>query len=321
MQSFRAQVAILVVWEDQGKHLIQHSVVEANGIEFRVAEAGDPGAPAVLLLHGFPEGSMSWGPVMERLPGLHLLAPDLRGYPGTSRPAREPRGSNGYDVFALTDDIRALIEALGLVRPLLVAHDWGGALGWIFAHRFSPLIRKLVIVNCTHPRTLVRAAVHNQDWQPFRIPWVPIFEIPWVPEAMLSTRLGRATLRLSFTIREGRKGAMNRVLVDELVGRFQHARDLAPPIDWYRAMVATHLLRKRRAPLYALYDQPISVPVTMVWGMKDGALPAKIAMRSGADAGCEVEWRPLPGVGHFVSLEAPDELAAEIDRALASAPA
>lgn len=295
--------------------MIQHSVVEANGIAFHVAESGDPGAPAVLLLHGFPEGSMTWGPVMERLQGSHLFAPDLRGYPGTSRPAK------GYDVFTLTDDIRALIEALGLERPLLVGHDWGGELAWIFAHRFSPLIRKLVIVNGTHPRTLVRAVVRDQDWQPFRIPWVPIFEIPWLPEAMLTTRLGRATLRLSFTIREGRKGTMNRVLVNELVGRFQHAADLGPPIDWYRAMVSTHLLRKRRVPLYALYDQPITVPVTMVWGMKDGALPAKIAMRSGADAGCDVEWRPLPGVGHFVTLEAPDELAWEIDRALASAPA
>lgn len=298
--------------------MIQHRTVEANGIEFRVAESGEPGAPEVLLLHGFPEGSMTWGPVMQRLPGLHAFAPDLRGYPGTSRPAG---GSRSYDVFALTDDIRALIDALGLDRPLLVAHDWGGALGWIFAHRFSPLIRKLVIVNCTHPRTLVRAVVHVQDWQPFRIPWVPIFEIPWLPEAMLTTRLGRATLHISFTIREGRKGAMNRPLVDELVGRFRHARDLAPPIDWYRAMVATHFIRWRRAPLYAVYDQPITVPVTMVWGMKDGALPAKIAMRSGADAGCEVEWRPLEGVGHFVTLEAPDDLAAEIERALASAPA
>jgi pimeloyl-ACP methyl ester carboxylesterase len=56
--------------------------------------------------------------------------------------------------------------------------------------------------------------------------------------------------------------------------------------------------------------------VTLVWGTKDGALSARVAMNSGLDAGCFVEWRPLPGVGHFVSLEAPDKLATELRRLL-----
>ena len=111
---------------------------------------------------------------MEGLKEARLYAPDLRGYGETVRP-RE-----GYDVFTLTDDIRALIQALGIDKPILVAHDWGGALGWIFAHRYSKLIRKLVVINCPHPKTLVRAVLHFEDFQTIRIPWVPIFEIPWV---------------------------------------------------------------------------------------------------------------------------------------------
>jgi pimeloyl-ACP methyl ester carboxylesterase len=75
----------------------------------------------------------------------------------------------------------------------------------------------------------------------------------------------------------------------------------------------------RRRGLYRIYETPITTPVTMLWGMHDGALPAPVARKSGRDAGCEVDWRPLPDVGHFVDLEAPDEIVSEIRRALATA--
>jgi pimeloyl-ACP methyl ester carboxylesterase len=109
---------------------------------------------------------------------------------------------------------------------------------------------------------------------------------------------------------------MDRSLVDELVARFRTPEDLRGPIGYYRAMVTTVLTRHQRRDLDNIYRTPITAPVTAVWGLKDGALPIKIAMACGADAGCDVEWRPLPGVGHFVSLEAPDRLAAELLRAV-----
>ena len=290
---------------------IEHRSVRGNGITFHVAIAGRNDVPSVFCLHGFPEGWMSWRPVMEALSEVRLYAPDLRGYGATERP------HDGYDVFTLTDDIRALIQVLGIDKPILVSHDWGGALGWIFAHRYSHLIRKLVVVNCPHPKTLVRAVLHFEDFQTIRIPWVPFFEIPWLPEFFLTTELGRRGLKLSFTLREGRKGTMNVALVDELVARFQKPEDMRGPISYYREMVRTQLVPAKRARLEAVYATPITVPVTLVWGAKDGALSARVAMNSGIDAGCYVECRPLPGVGHFVSLEASDELAVEIKRLLA----
>ena len=209
-------------------------------------------------------------------------------------------------------------------------------MGWIFAHRYPHLIRKLVVVNCPHPKTLVRAVLHFEDFQTIRIPWVPFFEIPWLPEFFLSTELGRRGLKLSFTLREGRKGTMNVALVDELVTRFQKRALVLidPPYEaqdeWARLVSGLGGALKRfpsgvyavwyplteRARLDAVYATPITVPVTLVWGAKDGALSARVAMNSGIDAGCYVECRPLPGVGHFVSLEAADELAVEIKRLL-----
>ena len=109
---------------------------------------------------------------------------------------------------------------------------------------------------------------------------------------------------------------MNTAIVDEMVARFQKPSDMRPPIDYYREFVSTILKPSKRAKLYNIYQTPISVPVTVVWGMEDGALPASVAFKSAKDAGCEVEIRPLPGVGHYVDLEAPEKLAQEVTRLL-----
>lgn len=290
---------------------IEHKQVRANGITFHVAFKESGSRPQVLFVHGFPEGWMSWRPVMEALGDeASMYAFDLRGYPGSERPR------HGYDVFTLTDDLKALIEELGLDKPVLVSHDWGGALGWIFAHRYPDLIRRLVVINCPHLKTLIRAVFRLEDLQTFRIFWVPIFLVPWIPELLLTTAVGRWALRLSFTLREGEKGTMDVALVKELVGRYRKAADLKGPIDYYRAIARTQFSRRGRARLEAVYETPITVPTTVIWGAAERLLSAKVALNSGKDAGCDLEWRPLPRVGHFVGLEAADKLAREVRRVL-----
>ena len=289
---------------------IEHRQVQANGITFHVAMSGPPDGPPVLCLHGFPEGWMSWRPVMSQLAEARLYAPDLRGYGETERPA------HGYDVFTLTDDIAALIRVLGLEKPILVSHDWGGALAWIFAHRYSHLIRRFAVVNCPHPRTLVRAVLHFEDFQTIRIPWVPIFEIPRLPELFLTSALGRWLLKLSFTLREGQKGTMDVALVDELVVPLPEARGHA----WAHRL----LPRDGGHPRPAVEARPAVGGVSDAHhraghprvGREGRRLSARVAMNSELDAGCPVDLRPLPGVGHFVSLEAADKLTREIRRLL-----
>jgi pimeloyl-ACP methyl ester carboxylesterase len=229
---------------------------------------------------------------MDELVGVRVHAPDLRGYPGSTA------GADRFDLFTLTDDIRALIDALGLDRPILVGHDWGAELAWVFAHRYSHLISQLVVINGTHPKTLVRAILRCQAGQALRVPWVYFFEVPRFPEYFMTTPIGRRLLRWAFLVREGTDGAMDRSLVDELVGRFREPEDLRGPIGYYRSMVTALLSRADRRRLADIYGVPITVPVTAIWGLEDGALPLKVAMASGDDAGVAVDWRPLVGVGH-----------------------
>jgi epoxide hydrolase 4 len=289
---------------------IEHLQIIANGIRFHVAVAGPKEAPPILFLHGFPEGWMSWRAVMEAMGEHRLYAPDLRGYPETESPR------SGYDVFTLTDDIRCLIEALGLVQPALVSHDWGGALGWIFAHRYSSLIRKLVVVNCTHPKTLARAVFEVEDFQTFRSAYVLFLTIPWIPELLFTTAGGRRLLEFSCSMLEGQSNTMNAAALKEMISRFKKPHDIRGPINYYRQLVLSEIVPGRRARLEAIYRNPIAVSTTLVWGEKDWVLSGSVAKKSDLDAGCPVVFRTLPGVGHFVELESPELLVAEIRRAL-----
>jgi pimeloyl-ACP methyl ester carboxylesterase len=99
-----------------------------NGLRMHVLEAGDPAAPGVLLLHGFPELGYSWRKVMPALAaaGYRAIAPDLRGY------GRTATGRTGfaedlapYRMGNRLLDALSLLSALGRGRVALVGHDYG----------------------------------------------------------------------------------------------------------------------------------------------------------------------------------------------------
>jgi pimeloyl-ACP methyl ester carboxylesterase len=104
-------------------------VPQVNGLAMHILEAGDPGHPLLLLLHGFPELAYSWRKVMLPLAaaGYHVVAPDQRGY------GRTTGQDTGYDVdlepfrmIGLATDMLALVAALGHRRVVaVVGHDFG----------------------------------------------------------------------------------------------------------------------------------------------------------------------------------------------------
>ena len=105
----------------------QHHNVTARGTRFHIAEQGD--GPLVLFLHGFPLFWWSWRHQLNSFAeaGYRAVAMDLRGY-GTSD--HTPRG---YDLPSLAEDVSSLIAALGEADATIVAHDWGGFVGWTLA--------------------------------------------------------------------------------------------------------------------------------------------------------------------------------------------
>jgi pimeloyl-ACP methyl ester carboxylesterase len=104
-------------------------VPQVNGLSMHILEAGDPAAPLLLLLHGFPELAYSWRKVMLPLAalGYHVVAPDQRGYGRTS----DQDCSFGVDLepfrmIGLATDMLALVAALDRSRvAAVVGHDFG----------------------------------------------------------------------------------------------------------------------------------------------------------------------------------------------------
>jgi pimeloyl-ACP methyl ester carboxylesterase len=102
-----------------------------------VLELGDPAAPTVVLVHGYPDAKEMWLDVMERLrERFHVVAYDVRGAGGSDAPRR----SASYDFERLGDDLLAVLDRVSGGRAgqpgraaHLVGHDWGGLQGWEFA--------------------------------------------------------------------------------------------------------------------------------------------------------------------------------------------
>jgi pimeloyl-ACP methyl ester carboxylesterase len=103
-------------------------LIETNGVQLRVTEAGERGAPLVVLAHGFPELAYSWRHQIPALAeaGFHVLAPDQRGYGGSSK----PEVVEAYTVVELCADLVGLLDDVGAERAAIIGHDFGAVVAW-----------------------------------------------------------------------------------------------------------------------------------------------------------------------------------------------
>jgi pimeloyl-ACP methyl ester carboxylesterase len=115
---------------------------------FDAVAAGPRRGRKVLLLHGFPEFGIEWDHQLRALAaaGYRAVAPDQRGY----SPGVRPTGIGNYHLAHAVKDVRAMVDALGWHRFDLVGHDWGAAVAWIAAARYSHRVRSLTAVSVPH---------------------------------------------------------------------------------------------------------------------------------------------------------------------------
>lgn len=119
--------------------------VATNGVELDITEAGRPGDPVVVLVHGFPESSNSWrhqiAPLVDA--GYHVLVPDQRGYGASTKPS----DVNDYRVDHLCGDLVGLLDDVGADNAYFVGHDWGSMVVWDLARLLPDRVRGLVNVS------------------------------------------------------------------------------------------------------------------------------------------------------------------------------
>lgn len=105
--------------------------ISTNGVDLHVIDEG--AGPPVILAHGFPELAYSWRHQIPFLVehGYRVVAPDQRGYGGSSR----PEAITDYDVEHLTGDLLGILDDLGHEKAVFVGHDWGSIAVWSLAAR------------------------------------------------------------------------------------------------------------------------------------------------------------------------------------------
>ena len=283
---------------------LTHHRDRINGIHLHYVTAG--AGPLVVLLHGFPEFWFSWRRQIPALAaaGFRVVAPDLRGYGESDRPA----GVQAYRIENLTADMAGLVQHLGEERAHFVGHDWGGVIAWYLPVHYPALVDQLAILNAPHPvlfaRALRRLPQLCRSWYIF---W---FQVPFLPGAlarlselrMLETMLRHDPVHADAFSAEDialYKAAMLKP------GAFEAA------INYYRAMFRRGL---GRAPKEF---RPIPHPTLVIWGERDRYLGKELL--TGLDAwATDLRVERLPDASHWVQNDSAPEVNYFLTRFLVS---
>jgi pimeloyl-ACP methyl ester carboxylesterase len=177
--------------------ITEHVVKTARHTTFYLA-CGAAGAPPAILVHGWPELSISWRhqmPVLAAL-GFRAIAPDMRGYGRSEAPADVAQ----YTIMHTVGDVVGLVAALGETRAVVVGHDWGAPVAWHAAMLRPDLFRGVVALSVPHrhrgatpPLQALRAAgVTRFYWQYFQAPGVAEAEFERDVARTMRTILGAA---------------------------------------------------------------------------------------------------------------------------------
>lgn len=144
---------------------VRHGTVRADGVDVFYREAGRPGAPVFLLLHGFANSSFYFRHLMPRLADrFRLIAPDLPSFGFTVVP--DERGYV-YDFASLSRTIGAFVDVLGLRRYLLYTFDYGAPVGWDLALAHPDRIAGIVSQN----GNAYLEGLGEAAWAPLRAYW------------------------------------------------------------------------------------------------------------------------------------------------------
>jgi pimeloyl-ACP methyl ester carboxylesterase len=298
--------------------MIRHGFMHANGLRFHYAAAGDPAAPLILFLHGFPDYWAGWRVVMERLADrFHCVAPDQRGYNLSDKPS----DLADYRAKHMIEDARQIGLHFSGGKPFrLAAHDWGGAIGWALALKHPDILVRLAICNAVHPGVFQRELAQNPA-QRAASQYINRHREPDAEARIIANDF--ADLATAFADLVAR-GVMSADVMAEYRTAWGRPGALTGMLNWYRAM---KIETPRPDPDESAADtQPydpatlrIQVPTLVIWGLLDHALlPGCV---EGLDVFVpDLSIEKVPNAGHFITLERPELVADRIGAFMAMGP-
>jgi pimeloyl-ACP methyl ester carboxylesterase len=277
--------------------------VTANGIELAVTERGE--GPLVVLCHGFPELSLSWRHQLPALAaaGFRALAPDMRGFGGSSVPAEV----EAYDIVTLCEDMCGLLDALGERDAIFVGHDWGAIVVWNLAVLHPERVRAvagLSVPFVPRPPAPPIAIMRRNLGEDFYIVW---FQKPGVADEALARDVRRTlTTPRVWTAEWGEGDEEPRrpaFLSEEELARYVEAFErtgFTGGLNYYRNFDRNWELTE------AVTGRHVEAPAMFLTGERD---PVRRFAPGETMKGWVDDLRAnvvVPGVGHWVQQEAPE---------------
>jgi pimeloyl-ACP methyl ester carboxylesterase len=267
---------------------ITHRFVKVNGMHLHLAEAGS-GEP-MLMLHGWPQHWYMW---RYQIPyfaqHFTVICPDLRGFGWSDAPA------TGYEKERLVDDIISLLDRLNLKRIRLVAHDWGGWVGFLLCLRQPEGVQCYVALNIPHPFQTLDSRVFLL-WR-FWYQWV--IASPLLGKWIIQNQSG-------FVRRLLRWGVVNKTWTDEEIAIYTSR--LREPARAYASVLLyrSFLLREFIPIVRGRYrSSHLSTPSLILFGLRDFALAPDLlkGYESYAD---DLKVELVPNSGHFIAEDQPE---------------
>lgn len=261
--------------------------VVVGGVRSPVLEGGGRGEEAVVFVHGNPGSGEDWRDLAQRMaPLAPVLAPDMPGFGKADKPSHFDYTVGGY-----SRHLGALLDARGIRRAHLVAHDFGGSWALAWAAQHPEAIASVVLVNT--------GVLVGYRWHRLARIW----RTPVLGELSmaLSSRAG-----FHLVLRRGNPGSLPRAFVDRMYDDFDAATRRAV-LHLYRATsdssAASEQLRSRLLPL--------DLPALVVWGRHDAYIPFVYAERQ-RETFPSAEVVVLDGSGHWPFIDDPETVATAV---------
>ncbi len=277
------------------------TVITVDGLGLAVFERGEPEAPTIVLVHGYPDTSAVWNPVADLLASrFHVVTYDVRGAGASDAPAT----TAGYDLELLVADLASVLDAVSPSGPVhLVGHDWGSIQSWhavtdpALASRFASFtsISGPGLAHVAHwlqARRTARPRDLGQLLRQGRRSWyVSAFQLPWIAPLAWRFGLAKAWPRMLATrehVQIG-DGWPSSTLTDDAVRG----------VGLYRANMARYLSRRvvRRT----------DVPVQLIVPSADSFVTP--ALLDGIEEWAPRLWRRDVPAGHWLPRAKPVALA------------
>jgi pimeloyl-ACP methyl ester carboxylesterase len=287
------------------------ATVTLRGVRLHYLLGGNPAGYPALLWHGFLSTSQEWRKVMPLLTeaGFAVLVPDMRGYGDSDKPP----GTAGYDTRALAEDFRALVAEIGFGRgkPIIIAaHDMGAPPALIWAADHPAEVAGLLYVEAPVMLSAVLQKIISYTPEAMKegsMWWWILPLAPDIPERLVVGH-EREFLTWFYDKAMARREAISHADVDETLRTFAGREGVLGAMGVYRAAFTSI---EQTEPLAGLLNgHKVKVPVVALGGEK--GLGDKVLMMAKLVAN-DVEGEVIPGCGHFLPEERPEEVVRHIE--------